>query len=371
MNNNNSININISSDVKSDVPKPKWIIQELDRFVIGQQEAKRSLAVLVYQNFLRLMHNNFPQMDKKVVKSNMLMFGGTATGKSFLLKKLGEICKIPILSIDSTALTASGYVGNCVGEMLTDYFECVTESYRNNSSNHRIDLISPDVHASSGLIFFDEFDKKRCTPKEDGSRDSRDVGTARIQYEVLKLLEGQVIKKNRNALTAGDALSELDTTNISFILGGAFSDIDKIVNKRLGIGNMGLTGGKTQDLEEVYNKITVEDLKEYGLISELVGRVHNRVSLSKLTKEQLFLILRDSEDSPLNDPIVMLDQAGCELSFKEDAMKLIADRAFDLELGARGLKSILDQITQEYFFDAPKKVEVTYEKVSHVLNIDD
>lgn len=333
------------------IPTPKQLYEILDKFVIGQPEAKKTLSVAVYNHYKRFLINVYgatveggdSEEFKNVTidKSNLLMLGNTGTGKTYMVKTLAKFLGIPCYIADSTKLTESGFVGDDVETVLTGLL-------------HEAD--GDVIKAQSGICILDEMDK--LGRRGENASLTRDVGGEGVQQGLLKIVEGTKIgvPPNGGRKHPEQQLIEMDTTNILFIGMGAFDGIDKIVERRLntspiGFGNVKRTMSDDEKNINMLNKVRQEDLKKFGLIPELIGRFPIIAHTNPLSEEDLVRILTEPQNSIIKQYRKMLYMDGVNLSFEEDALRLIAKIANSTKTGARGLRSILENVLTDIMFD--------------------
>lgn len=333
------------------IPTPKQLYEILDKFVIGQAEAKKTLSVAVYNHYKRFLINvygatvNGKESEEfenvTIDKSNLLILGNTGTGKTYMVKTLAKFLGIPCYIADSTKLTESGFVGDDVETVLTGLL-------------HEAD--GDIIKAQSGICILDEMDK--LGRRGENASLTRDVGGEGVQQGLLKIVEGTKIgvPPNGGRKHPEQQLIEMDTTNILFIGMGAFDGIDKIVGRRLNTSPIGFCSVKkvmSYDEKNVnmLNKVRQEDLKKFGLIPELIGRFPIIAHTNPLSEDDLVRILTEPQNSIIKQYRKMLYMDGINLSFDDDALKLIAKIANSTKTGARGLRSILENVLTDIMFD--------------------
>lgn len=324
------------------LPAPHVIKGKLDEYVVGQEYAKKELAVSVYNHYKRVMaEKNKADEDVEIEKSNILMIGPTGSGKTYLVKTLAKILQVPIAITDATTLTEAGYIGDDVESVLSKLLA--------DADN--------DVEAAeNGIVFIDEIDKiskKRNTH-------SRDVSGEAVQQGLLKLLEGAEVEvpvgaTNKNAMVP---MATVNTKNILFICGGAFPDMDAIIKRRL---SKQASIGFNADLKDKYDKdknllkkVTTEDLREYGMIPEFLGRLPIVFAVDKLDKEMMVQILESPKNAILKQYQRLLELDEVKLIFSEDAKELIAEKALKRETGARALRAIIEEFMLDIMYEIPK-----------------
>lgn len=326
---------------ESQLLNPVRVKEYLDEYVIGQDEAKKTLSVAVCQHFKRIAKND---RNIEIDKTNVLVMGPTGCGKTFLVRKLAEYLDIPFAVCDATGLTEAGYVGDDVESVLVRLV-----------ANAQGDI----KKAEHGIVYIDEIDK--ISRKGESTSITRDVSGEGVQQGLLKMIEGSVVR-----LPAGEKrkhprgeMNEIDTRNILFICGGAFVGLDKIVSRRISTGGVGF-GSKLKAKEEkrnLYKEVTTKDLISYGLIPEFVGRFGTTASVEELDTEQLIRILKEPKNSLVRQYQYIFELDGVTITFDEDALAAVAEQAKKMETNARGLKNILEKILLQYQFEAMDLVE--------------
>lgn len=325
------------ADLKKLQP-PHKIKEQLDEYIIGQEHAKKVIAVAVYNHYKRV---NEKKPTVELEKSNMLMLGPTGSGKTYLVRTLAKLLNVPLAITDATSLTEAGYIGDDVESVLSKLLAAADNDVE---------------RAEHGIVFIDEIDKiakKRNT-------NSRDVSGESVQQGLLKLLEGSEVEvpvgaTNKNAMVP---LTTMNTKNILFICGGAFPDLDKIIIKRLnktaGIGFVSELSDKYDEDKKILEKVTVEDLREYGMIPEFLGRLPIIFALQGLNKEQLVKVLREPKNAILKQYEHLLELDEVKLQFDDGALEAIAERALKKDTGARALRAILEEIMLDIMYEIPK-----------------
>tara|TARA_R110002096_G_scaffold276109_1_gene469910 strand:- start:125840 stop:127081 length:1242 start_codon:yes stop_codon:yes gene_type:complete len=322
--------------------KPKEIKEFLDTYVIGQQEAKRILAVAVYNHYKRLS-NPVDTKDVEIEKSNIMMVGETGTGKTLLARTIAKMLNVPFTIVDATVLTEAGYVGEDVESILTRLLQ---------AANY--DLKS----AERGIIFIDEIDK--ISRKSDNPSITRDVSGEGVQQALLKLLEGTKVNvpPQGGRKHPDQKFIEVDTSNILFIAGGAFDGIQRHIAKRLNTKSVGFHSTKEREDHDSSNflkYLAPQDLKTFGLIPELIGRIPVLTHLNPLTEDSLKQILTEPKNAIIKQYTKLLELDKVKLDFTEEALNFVVSKALDYKLGARGLRSIIETILTDAMFELPSE----------------
>lgn len=336
------------------LPKPQEIKKKLDEYVVGQDNAKMALSVAVYNHYKRIY---FSDDDVEITKSNVLLLGPTGVGKTYLAQTLAKLLDVPFAIADATTLTEAGYVGEDVENILLRLIQAAD-----------YDIFK----AERGIIYIDEIDK--ISRKSENQSITRDVSGEGVQQALLKILEGTVASvppKGGRKHPQQEAIN-INTSNILFICGGAFDGLEKIVQRRTASGSLGFGGevhGK-KELDQIdwMKDVTPHDLVKYGLIPELVGRIPVITALNALDEEALVRILREPKNSLLNQYKKLFDLDKVDLEFTEDALTAVAKKTLERKTGARGLRSILEDILMPLMYQVPsdytiEKVVVTKETV--------
>jgi ATP-dependent Clp protease ATP-binding subunit ClpX len=326
---------------KFKLKKPKELTTYLDQYVIGQQEAKKVLTVAVYNHYKRLGQKTNAEDEIRIEKSNIIMVGDTGTGKTYLAKTLAKTLEVPFCIADATVLTEAGYVGEDVESILTRLLQ---------AADYNVES------AERGIVYIDELDK--IARKSDNPSITRDVSGEGVQQALLKLLEGTVVNvpPQGGRKHPDQKMIAINTENILFICGGAFDGISRHIAGRLNTQPLGFSKKADQDFVDRNNLlqyVTAQDLKAYGLIPELIGRLPVLTHLDPLDKATLKSILTEPKNALTKQYVKLLEMEGVDLTFEEDGINYIVEKAVEFNLGARGLRSICEAIITDAMYELP------------------
>jgi ATP-dependent Clp protease ATP-binding subunit ClpX len=335
-----------SFDIEN-LPKPREIYDVLNEYVVGQEQAKRSLSVAVYNHYKRVQMMQSDEHDIELQKSNILLLGPTGCGKTLLAETLAKILNVPFAIADATALTEAGYVGEDVENILLKLIQAADYDVKK---------------AETGIIYIDEVDK--IARKADNPSITRDVSGEGVQQALLKILEGTTasVPPQGGRKHPHQEFLSIDTTNVLFICGGAFAQLDRVIERRIGHQGVGfgaeIQSKEQRDTGEIFQHCLPEDLIQYGLIPEFIGRLPVMSAIHQLSRGELMKILTEPRNALVKQFQRFFQFDGIELVFSDEGLSSVADKALERETGARGLRSIIEEVLLEVQFELPSRRDV-------------
>lgn len=345
------LNEDLFSDKDFTLLKPKVINEHLNDFVIGQEDAKKVISVAVYNHYKRLIQPDTTEEDIEIEKSNIIMVGRTGTGKTLIAKSIAKLLKVPFCIADATVLTEAGYVGEDVESILTRLLQ---------AADYDVE------QARRGIVFIDEIDK--VARKSDNPSITRDVSGEGVQQAMLKLLEGTIVNvpPQGGRKHPDQKMIALDTKDILFISGGAFDGIERHISNRMNTQTIGFKSNNGNEIQKdnLLQYISPQDLKSFGLIPELIGRMPVITYLNPLDRKALTLILTEPKNSLIKQYKKLFNMDGIALTFDKQAIDIIVDKAMEFKLGARGLRSICEAIMLDAMFEFPSDESKKYLKIT-------